>query len=240
QCPQLAQKAGPGQFVKVRCWAEPTNGGGPFLDRPFSIHRTLGDNISLLYRVVGPGTLTMSLAKTGDWAKVSGPLGHGLDDYLPQGQSLYLVAGGIGLAPMRGVLDWLGPTNPSTVFYGERGQLTQLDENWLASWAGQFIATTEDGTGYGQTGLVSTPLIAALKKEKRQIFACGPVPMLAAVTKIAAEFNVTPWVSVEAGMACGFGICLTCSLPLKSGGRFRACQEGPVYNGHNIDWEKVK
>ena len=41
-------------------------------------------------------------------------------------------------------------------------------------------------------------------------------------------------------MACGLGVCLTCSLPLKDGGRLRACQEGPVVDGGVIDWSGVR
>lgn len=236
-CPEAAG-ALPGQFVKVRTWAEPDQGGSPFLDRPFSIHRVEGDRLSLLYRVVGPATKIMSAAQPGSQIKVSGPLGRGLPEVLDKPRSLYLAAGGIGLAPMALALDWLNDSG-ATLFYGERAGALQVDETWLKSWAGEVVATVDDGSGYGRAGLVTTPLEEALIREVRPIFACGPAPMLAAVSALAARYNAPCLVSVEAGMACGFGVCLTCSLPLKGGGRFRACQEGPVVDGSTIDWAKV-
>lgn len=238
-CPATAG-ALPGQFVKVRTWAEADQGGSPFLDRPFSIHRVEGDRLSILYRVVGPATKIMSAARPGDLAKVSGPLGRGLPEVLGAPRSLYLAAGGIGLAPMALVRDWLGGSGASTLFYGERTGRLQVDADWLKSWAGELTATVDDGSGYGRAGLVTAPLEEALSREIRPVFACGPTPMLAAVSALAARCGAPCLVSVEAGMACGFGVCLTCSLPLKNGGRFRACLEGPVTDGSAIDWEKVR
>ena len=253
ECP-AASGALPGQFVKFRTWAEPDQGGSPFLDRPFSIHRVDGDRLSLLYRVVGPATKIMSEAQLGSPVKVSGPLGRGLPEvmdkpmnmrllgggmYLPEA-CMYLVAGGIGLAPMALALDWLGGSGAATLFYGERSGDLQVEETWLKSWAGDVVARVDDGSGYGRPGLVTAPLEEALAREVRPIFACGPAPMLAAVSALAARYEAPCLVSVEAGMACGFGVCLTCSLPLKSGGRFRACQEGPVVDGSTINWDKVR
>ncbi len=229
-CPQIARDASPGQFIKIKAWAE-----GPFLPRPFSVHSTKNGELWLLYRRVGRGTTLMSQALAGAKVHLSGPFGRGLPQVMPEPKPLYLVGGGIGLAPMSAVLDWLNGVD-SHLFYGERGACAIVEEEWLASWAGDFTAMTEDGTAYGQKGLVTAPLAEALAKEPRDIFACGPVPMLAAVSELARQYKVTPWVSLEAEMACAFGVCLTCSLPLIGGGRFRVCQEGPVLDGAKVDW----
>ena len=235
KCPEVASQALPGSFIKLRAWP---NEDLPLLDRPLSIHRVCQQNVQILYRVVGAGTALISQAAVGQSLKVSGPLGHSLASVIPNPIPLYLVGGGIGLAPLALAMDWIQPAD-SQLFYGERSGESQVQQDWLATWAGNFIATTEDGSGYGQKGLVVNPLSMALKKEPMAVFACGPLPMLRAVSQLAAEFKVPAWVSLEAGMACGFGICLTCSLPLKGGGRFRVCQEGPVMDGTTIDWEKL-
>ena len=239
--PEASRTARPGSFVKIRAWAGPGEGDGPLLDRPFSVHRTEGDRLSILYRVVGPATRLLSLARPGQTVRVTGPLGHGLDQATPRPKAIYLVAGGIGLAPMALARDWLGPEGTAALFYGERSGVLQVEEDWLKSWAGDFTATVDDGTGYGRAGLVTEALAEALARELRPIFACGPKPMLAAVSALGARFGAPGvWVSVEAGMACGLGVCLTCSLPLLGGGRFRACQEGPVVDGLKVDWEKIR
>ena len=239
-CPSVAAEAVPGQFVKVRSWGPPESGFGPLLDRPFSVHDADGENLSLLYRIVGPATEIMGQARIGASIKVTGPLGHGLeDDFGPQG--LYLVAGGIGLAPMALTLKSLRRRGqPSILFYGERLQELQVDKSWLSGWGGQVQAVCEDGRGYGEKGLVTEPLEKALQNEIRPVFACGPAPMLAAVSRLAESYGAPVKVSVEAGMACGLGVCLTCSLPLKEGGRFRVCQEGPVVDGLSVDWERIR
>ncbi|MDR1044512.1 MAG: hypothetical protein LBP33_05250 [Candidatus Adiutrix sp.] len=239
-CPEIAALAEPGHFVKIRAWPEAEDGGRPLLDRPFSIHRARDGQLSILYRILGPATYQMSLASAGSLVKVSGPLGRSLAEAdLNPAAGFYLAAGGIGLAPMALALDWLGGRGAATLFYGERRGAAQVDRAWLESWAGDLSATAEASPAYGRTGLLTGPLEEALKRQIRPIFACGPTPMLAAVSDLGGRYGTPVWVSAEAGMACGFGVCLTCSLPLKGGGRFRVCREGPVLDGLTVDWGKI-
>ena len=239
RCPEVSAKvSAAGLFVKLRCWGPPESGFGPLLDRPFSIHDADGQNLSLLYRVIGPGTELMSQCPAGAAIKVTGPLGHGLEADFGLNQGAYLVGGGIGLAPLALASKKIG--GPTTLFYGERLKELQVAESWLKSWGGEVQTVCEDGGRYGQKGLVTAPLEKALKTEIRPVFAGGPAPMLAAVSRLAESYDAPVKVSVEAGMACGLGVCLTCSLPLKDGGRLRACQEGPVVDGGVIDWSGVR
>jgi len=224
----------PGCFAKLRCWPEQ----GPLLDRPFSIHRVQDGGVQFLIRRVGPATRLLGDLPPGRPVRITGPLGRPLTEIIPEPTDCYLVAGGIGLAPLALVRDWLeGLGYNSRLFYGERSGQHQVDQAWLAAWAGDFTATVDDGSGYGRLGLATEPLAEALAREPRPILACGPPPLLAAVTGLAEKFGVTPWVWLEAGMACGLGVCLSCSLPLKSGGRFKVCLEGPVADGRALDWE---
>jgi len=226
----------PGCFVKLRGWPEPGNGVGPLLDRPFAIHRVRSGGVQILFRRVGPATGLLGGLTPGARLRLTGPLGRSLAEITPA-TDFYLAAGGIGLAPLALVRDWLAAAGKrSTLFYGERGGENQVAENWLAAWAGDFMATVDDGPGYGRQGPVTLPLAEALARAPRPVFACGPAPMLAAVTALAEDFGVRPLVSVEAVMACGLGVCLSCSLPLKAGGRFLVCREGPVVDGRTVDW----
>ena len=71
----------------------------------------------------------------------------------------------------------------------------------------------------------------ALERDvSRQIFTCGPMPMLKAVAAVARDRNVPCQVSVEAAMACGMGACLGCALPKMEGQtrHLHACMDGPV------------
>jgi dihydroorotate dehydrogenase electron transfer subunit len=62
--------------------------------------------------------------------------------------------------------------------------------------------------------------------------------MMAAVAKKCAAAKVPCEVSLEAPMACGFGICLGCAIPTQGGGYLYACSEGPCVNAERIDWER--
>jgi len=88
-------------------------------------------------------------------------------------------------------------------------------------------------------------LQAELKRKKsgRKLFACGPTGMLKAVGKIAEEFNVPAELSMDEHMCCGVGVCLTCVIPVKTGGGWeyqRTCTEGPVFDSQKIVWEITK
>jgi dihydroorotate dehydrogenase electron transfer subunit len=208
------------------------------LDRPFSPHRywpELGE-LSFLIRPVGPGTRALASLKPGDPVRLTGPLGRGLADLAPDfaGRPFYLVAGGVGLAPMANFL--AGQKAPAKLFYGERRGQDLIDREYLASFAPGFAAAAQDGQGYGERGLVTGLLGNALAQEKRDLFACGPPGLLAALAPLARASGVRYYAAAEAFMACGLGVCLSCARALADGTRIRLCQDGPVVDGLALDW----
>jgi dihydroorotate dehydrogenase electron transfer subunit len=101
---------------------------------------------------------------------------------------------------------------------------------------------TEDGSeGYKGlvTGLLTGLLAEAPSSLPVSLLTCGPMPMLKAVTKLAAEHGAPCQVSLEAPMACGIGVCLGCAIPAMGGGYLRACQEGPVMDAARVDWDRL-
>jgi dihydroorotate dehydrogenase electron transfer subunit len=60
--------------------------------------------------------------------------------------------------------------------------------------------------------------------------------MMAAVADLAAAHDVPCQASLEAPMACGYGVCLGCSVPAADGGYLYACQEGPCVDARRIAW----
>jgi hypothetical protein len=75
------------------------------------------------------------------------------------------------------------------------------------------------------------------------VYACGPNAMLRAVAESCRDQAIPCQVAVEEKMACGFGVCWSCAVPvIASDGRgwwnVRACVEGPVFNGARIWWER--
>jgi len=109
---------------------------------------------------------------------------------------------------------------------------------------GAIVCTTEDGS-FGQKGLVTQALEAELGRRPTppvSLYACGPVPMLREVARLAQEHRIPAQMSVEAPMGCGFGVCLGCVIPVRDrdGNRVRfkrVCVEGPVFSADELLWD---
>lgn len=240
--PSSCAEAEPGQFVMVRL----PEGTGPLLRRPFSIHRLVEsagrvEGIELLFKVVGAGTRLLSRMERDDRLDVVGPLGRGFT--VPEGmERVFLVAGGIGVAPMfflgsvlrrRGV-DLAG----CTVFIGggSRNDLLCVNDFFTAGMQTLQLAT-EDGSA-GERDRVTGPLERAVRADRPdRIYACGPLPMLRAVARIAESAGVPCEVSVESMMACGMGACLGCATRdrTRPDRYLHACMDGPVFDTRVID-----
>ncbi|MGE5857646.1 MAG: dihydroorotate dehydrogenase electron transfer subunit, partial [Solirubrobacterales bacterium] len=67
------------------------------------------------------------------------------------------------------------------------------------------------------------------------VYACGPPPMLEVVRTLCGEAGVASELALEAPMACGYGACFGCAIPLSSGGYMRLCVDGPVVRGDQIE-----
>jgi dihydroorotate dehydrogenase electron transfer subunit len=226
-------------------------GSETLLRRPFSACGTPGTfkdgadgAAQVLYKVVGKGTALMASLKAGATLNVLGPLGRGFTP--PPGEAMrpLLVAGGIGAAPFPALVASLRshPVRPA-MLYGAAtaGDLPLL--NWFREETEEVTITTDDGS-LGREGLVTDPLAELLDEgdpNAFKIYACGPEPMLKAVSYIAMKYGVDCELSLEAHMACGFGACLGCVVPTRgeSGEEVaydRVCMEGPVMRPEVLAW----
>ena len=229
---RIYETARAGQFVTLRF----PDGIGPLLRRPFSIHRRSAAGIELLYRVVGGFTRRLAHCEPGEEIDLLGPLGNGFD--VPPGiRRGFMVAGGIGVAPLRFLADEIRERGDDpagwTVFIGGRTQHDLLCGKTLRGLGLTVVTATEDGSA-GVFGRVTVPYEAAMARHPPEIVcACGPVPMLRAVAGTAAAAAVPCRVSVETVMACGLGACLGCAVvPAEETGGYRhVCRDGPVFDG---------
>lgn len=210
--PQIAHTAVPGQFVMV-------SAGEKFLRRPFSIASVNGSKIFLLVRVVGEGSAIISLLRRNERVKIFGPLGNGFPSNV---KSPFLVGGGIGIAPMIFAAQRLKNIGKGfKIIYGEQSSDKIVSEDFLP----EEIEISTDNGSFGFRGTAADLL---LQQNPAPIFACGPEPMLKNIAKIAAQWNVSAWFSLEARMACGFGICQGCVIKTKQGYK-RVCTDGPIF-----------
>ncbi|MDH4162676.1 MAG: dihydroorotate dehydrogenase electron transfer subunit [Nitrospirota bacterium] len=238
KAPGLAKQARPGQFVMLRV----SENQDPILARPFGIAAVKSKQyIELFYRVVGRGTALLATVERDAVLQVQGPLGNGFP--APEkGTTPLLVAGGSGFPPL--LYFALSMRHPLYMFLGARDKECLPPLRAIKSCREQaekvYIAT-DDGSA-GTRGFVTDGLAAFLDsrndRESFVIYACGPRSMMAAVSKLAAERGISCFVSMEERMACGLGVCMGCSVAVRTGGYKRVCKEGPVFKSSDIDWSE--
>lgn len=226
--------ADPGQFVMVRV----NEGFVPLLRRPFAIFNLEGSILEISYKVVGRGTQLLSSKSPDEVLDIIGPFGKGFS--IQRNKKALVVAGGIGIAS---VFYLLKKIKRPRLLYGARNknELAFLDN--LRKNYPDLLISTDDGS-YGKMGLITSYLTEKILTGVDIIYACGPIQMLKKVASISREFNIDCQVSLEAKMACGFGVCLGCVLPARNTGGeeidyVRVCSEGPVFDARIIDWESI-
>jgi dihydroorotate dehydrogenase electron transfer subunit len=230
----------PGQFVMLRGdWGRDLING-----RAFSVFRVQGERgFSVLGKVFGRGTARMAAMKPGDRMTVTGPLGTGFPAVGP-GETQLLVAGGVGLPPLHlqaVTAARAGQARSVQLFYGGRtaDDLVLVDE--LAALGVEVHPATDDGSR-GTRGLVTVPLCARLDRarelgERTVVLACGPTPMLRAVREIGLSRSVSTFLCLEEQMACGYGVCLGCAVPVYGPRPYAyCCTDGPVLDAREVRW----
>ena len=211
----------PGQFVNIKL-------EGLYLRRPISVCNVEGDQLTIIYKVVGKGTAQMAAMKSGKLDLLTG-LGNGYDLSL-SGDKPVLLGGGVGVPPMymlckklleqgKAVQVILGFNTRSEVFYEEE----------FKALGASVTVTTVDGS-YGMKGFVTNALETM---DYSYFYTCGPEPMLKAIYKAS---NTSGQMSFEKRMGCGFGACMGCSCKTITGYK-RICKEGPVMQKEEILWE---
>ena len=232
-----------GQFYMLAAPGWGGEAGRPYLPRAFSVAEAGpaadGVRLDFLLEAIGPGTERLAALESGGQLEITGPLGRpfSMPRELHDGaQGAILVGGGIGIAPLAILRRELAERGvPQRVLLGFRDRehsggldLFRCSEVRLAS---------EDGHA-GHQGYV-TDLLAVLLEgdapEGAVVYACGPPAMLEAVRSMCAERGVAAELAMETPMACGFGSCFGCAVPLAGGGYMRLCVDGPTVPADRID-----
>ncbi|MCA9215372.1 MAG: dihydroorotate dehydrogenase electron transfer subunit [Planctomycetales bacterium] len=254
ECPAIAERITPGQFLMVRL----ANLNDPILGRPFAmydvIHNDAGNRsaVDVVYLVGGKMTTRFREFRPGQKLEVWGPLGNGF--MVEPDRDLIMVAGGIGQTPFLA----LGKEALGKQQYGDRSVATvearsvkmcygARNAEYFAGVddfraAGVDLRLSTDDGSTGHHGLVTDLLSIAIDESEStpQVVCCGPEPMMEAVANLTAERGVPCNVSLETPMACGIGICFTCvAKVLDESGEWdykRTCVEGPVFDAKKIAW----
>ncbi|TYP52482.1 dihydroorotate dehydrogenase electron transfer subunit [Thermosediminibacter litoriperuensis] len=239
-CPEVAEKAAPGQFLHIRCSDGPT----PLLRRPISIAgaNEKDGTVEMVYRVLGEGTRLISQKKAGEILDVMGPLGRGFPVPLDAVDPV-LIGGGVGVAPLlylaqkiAGPLSRSGRSGAAFIGFSTAGEVFGVD--FLKSCGFTVFLTTDDGTA-GQKGVPTEAFENCIKGHEVQkqfdiVYACGPKPFLAKVKDAAVRGKIPAYLSLEERMACGVGACLGCAVKSAGEGYKKVCRDGPVFEAGEI------
>ena len=232
ESPQIASTAQPGQFVMVRCG----EGFRHPLRRPLSIHQLADSSkLAFLFNVVGKGTYWLAQRQAGDNIDLLGPLGNGFH-IDPATNNLLLVAGGIGIAPLRFLADAANKQSKNiTLLMGAKQAVQHLSTELLPSPMKLVISTDDGSMGNKGPATLSIPHEA---KHTDQVFACGPTAMYQAMAQMPELKGKPVQVSLEVRMGCGRGVCYGCTVKTKQGLK-QVCQDGPVFALDDIIWEEL-
>jgi dihydroorotate dehydrogenase electron transfer subunit len=238
----LASRVVPGQFAMV----EIPERSRPYLRRAYSVADADSGRgtVEFLVKTVGPGTRALEELTDRSAVRLLAPLGNGFSiaDLNP-GSSVAIVAGGIGAAPFPLLLRKLSAASvASDLFLGGRRAADLAFRIRFAGASGASSAhlATEDGS-LGQKGFVTKIFYEAARRKKYdRVFACGPMPMFAALAPIVRELGLQAEFSTEADMGCGFGVCLGCVIPGAEKPFIVSCTEGPILPPEKIAWDRLR
>jgi dihydroorotate dehydrogenase electron transfer subunit len=234
----------PGQFYMLaaaRGWGD--DGRRPWLPRAFSVAQAErgpeGVRLGFLLEAVGPGTGVLAALEEGDDLFLHGPLGRPFapPSAVREGAAgAILVGGGIGIAPLAMLRRSL-----SAAAVPQRSLLGFRDEahaGGLELFRCSDVGLASEDGHVGHKGYVTDLLARMLDGNDARsgvVYSCGPPAMLEAVRLMCAERGVATELALESPMACGFGACFGCAVPLATGGYMRLCVDGPVVRGDQIE-----
>lgn len=241
----VAAACKPGNFVAISVGGDSSR---MVLRRAFAISRvstsaTVGGTMELIVAPHGQGSKWLCAQGEGALIDLVAPLGTAFG--IPtQPVPVLLVGGGYGSAPLFGLAELLnsrgcrvdmllGASTGSKIYAPMEGKRA----------VNSMRIYTEDGS-MGTAGRVTDPIPEIINDlDVAVIYSCGPMPMLAAITKISDQFDVVHQCAVEESMACGIGICMTCVLPVENEdgtiSNLRSCIDGPVMDGSKVQWNLV-
>ncbi len=257
KAPQIASHAKPGSFAHITCHPMQP------MRRPISIMRVDRDHgwVDFLYKAIGHGTKLLATREAGEQLSIMGPIGNPFKIDLSRPRAL-LIGGGVGMPPMVFLAETLKSllgskpfailgsevpfpftSRPSTIMVPGMPAGVIAAMPLLEDWAIPSRLTSLQGYAGCHEGYVTDlarHYLEALSEEQRKeviIYSCGPHPMLAAVAKLARDYDLPCQVSLEEFMACAVGGCAGCVVEVKTDNgpvMKRVCVDGPVFNAQQV------
>ncbi len=226
----------PGQFVQVSAHG--------FGEAPISICSDSEEFIELNVHEVGNVTRALSKLRKGDNVYIRGPYGKGYPMEALKGNSIIIIGGGCGVAPLKSVINYVqhnrNDYNDIFLILGYKSEDDIIFKKDIKEWEKQFhLEVTLDRQAHGnicyqaKQGMVTDALRnLAINNENKVAFICGPPVMIRPTIDILKQkgFNDDQiFIGAERLMYCGIGICCHCMIR----GKF-TCKDGPVFRYDEI------
>ncbi len=205
------------------------------LRRPISIcdYDNEAETMTLLYRIEGDGTKSLTDLKENDKISTLGPLGNGFNiSEIKKNDVVYLIGGGIGIPPLYGLAKEC--VKKGAIVHSFLGFQKQANSYYVEKF--QEISTlhlTSDDGSLGEKGLVLDPLKNFPRPDA--LYACGPNGMLKTLDTLYFD-HPRAFLSLESRMACGIGACYGCIVQDKKNPtkNKKVCDEGPVFQTNEV------
>ncbi|HKD17226.1 MAG TPA: dihydroorotate dehydrogenase electron transfer subunit [Thermoanaerobaculia bacterium] len=236
--PDLASQVAPGQFAMI----DVPGRARPYLRRAYSVADADPEegSVEFLVKTIGPGTAALEEMPEESTVRLLGPLGNAFRiDGVAAPERVAIVAGGIGAAPFPALLRAMSRAAVSGDLYlgGRSSAELAIRERFEGIVPGETVLATDDGS-LGEKGFVTEVLARRLAGGAKyaRLYACGPMPMFAALAKVAGAAALPAEFSTEAEMGCGFGACLGCVIPGTEKPFIVSCSEGPILSPEKVRW----
>lgn len=233
-CPAVARKAQPGQFVILRA-----DEYGERIPLTIAGYDREKGTVDVIFQIVGGTTAKLNAVPEGGYiADFVGPLGRASE--LDGLKKVAVIGGGVGCAiayPVAKKLHEMGAEVHSVI--GFRNKDLIILEREFSDCSTVLSVVTDDGSN-GKKGLVTDELRRELDAGEKfdEVIAIGPLVMMKFVCKLTAEYGVKTVVSMNPIMVDGTGMCGGCRLKVGNETKF-ACVDGPEFDGHEVDFDEA-
>ena len=232
--PAVAKKARAGQFIILR-----VDGDGERIPLTVAGYDRSKGTVRIIFQVVGATTALLAAKCEGDSVSdFVGPLGKATE--IEGLTRVCVVGGGVGCAIALPVVQALHEAGCYVhAIIGFRSKDLVILEDEFAAAADTLTVMTDDGS-YGQKGLVTQPLQAALESGERydRVITIGPLVMMKFVVATVRPHAVPVVVSMNPIMIDGTGMCGGCRLSVGGKTKF-ACVDGPEFDGYAVDFDEA-
>lgn len=234
EAPKIARKRKAGQFVMLRV-DEP----GERIPLTISDADPEAGTIAIVFQTVGYTTKQLGTLEAGDYVlDVAGPLGH--PTHIEKFGTVVSIGGGLGIALGRSITEaFYKAGNHVIAIISARNKSLLILEEEMKKICNELMIATDDGS-CGFHGF-PTQVLQQLIDSGRKIdlvVAVGPVPLMAAVSKLTKPYGIKTIVSLNPIMVDATGMCGACRVTVGGVTRF-GCVEGPEFDGHQVDYDEL-